>query len=737
MAKKIKPVIATDADAPENLWGKLLSYWLGAAGLLITLAFFVHTRDSAQIKIFLMRAAAAGAAGLLLCGLYCRAAKIFTLDNFRKLLPFAALFIYVLLSYFCLPHFLGRWNNFIYFLCCAAVFAAAAFGCGPRGLQCIISFVIAAAGAAFGYGLLQIINNYLIAGADPLFWTDFFGKRIFSTSSNPNFFADFCLFALVMITARFLQTRDKKLLILLALGLINIFFTESKGAWLALGACAAVFAPLYLGRFGDFYARHKTRAAALALAALLAVGGLSLYYGLKRARSFDFRVYTWRAALEMFAEKPAFGRGAGSFFIEYARFKKPQIFYIENRHDMQTAHAENYYLETLCTLGAAGFALFAWAAFALARGVYKKLRKYDFRAADARQKRRAFLLLAYTMALSSIYIHNFVDISLYLPSTGYFAALFAGAVFNLTCGPSANDAEDSALPPRAPRRVSLLFRVCAFAACAGFAVSAALILKSFAGMTDGLGAARPLMFFLCWLFALATAAGGIFIFAAAVLKSGRVIPCIILCAACALVYFAWGCMKAGHYAAVAGTLAASGDFGGAAIYYGRAIKEDRFNNSLYQSRALMFARRLDMTRANKPSDGDGPEQILNDYERAERDFAAARKLNPQEPLLYYNLGTLELETAQKNGRQELLTAARENFLAALALDPVFENIYFQLANVELARDNPRAARAWLQKYIDGPAGVQEEYLQRHRANAEAAQHLKRIAAISGPLHGPS
>ncbi|MDR1124196.1 MAG: O-antigen ligase family protein [Elusimicrobiota bacterium] len=733
MAKKNKPALSAPAGAPEDLWGRLLSYWLGAAGLLITLAFFVHTQDSAQIKIFLLRAAAAGAAGLLACGFCCRGAKIPAGWNWKPLLPFAALFIYILLSYFCMPHFAGRWENFIYFLCCAAVFAAAAFGCGPRGLGRIISFIITAAAIAFGYGILQIINNYIIAGADPLFWTDFFGRRIFSTFSNPNFFADFCLFALVIITARFLQTRDKKLLPIIAAGLINIFFTESKGAWLALGVSAAVFVPVYLSRFGGFYARHKTRAAALALAALLLAGGLSVYYGLKRARSFDFRVYTWRSALEMFARKPVFGYGAGSFFIEYARFKKPQIFYIENRHDMQTQHAENYYLETLCTLGAAGFALFAWAAFALARGVYKKLKEYDFRSAGARQKQRAFLLLAYALALASIYIHNFVDVSLYLPSTGYFAALFAGAVFNLTCGPCAEDVEAAAdQPARAAGGRGALFYICACAACIVFAAAAALILVSFAGMTEGLGAARPLMFLLCWVFALAAAGGGVALFAAAIFKCGRVLPCIILCAACGLIYAGWGCMKSGNYTAIAGTFAAADDFGGAAVYYGRAIKADRFNSSLWAFRALMFSQRLDMTRVNNPADGDGPGLVLNDYERAERDFAAARALNPQELLLYYNWGALQLETAKKTAQPALLAAAHENFLAALALDPVFENIYFQLANVELARGNPRGAYDWLQKYIQGPDGVEEEeYLQRHRANADAARHLKSIAAAAG------
>ena len=659
------PAARDNADFISNI----ITNWLGALGVLIALSFFLHTQDSAQIKITLFYAGACGVFALWLSGLFAARADIFTKNNLKKLLPFLVYFVYILLSYFLAPRFLGRGGSFVYFLSFSAVFAVAAFTCGAAQMRKIFSFIIAACWLIFGYGILQIINIYLLPGADPLFWSDFFGKRIFSTFSNPNFYANFCLFAIIIITARFLQTRSKKLLALLALGLVNIFFTESKGAWLALGVSGALFAAVYFNYFTAVFKKNKFAVTAVLSAALLLAIALTAFYGAKRMRSVSFRLHTWAAAAQMVKEKPLFGHGAGSFFIEYPAFKKPEIFKIEQIHNAQTTHAENHYLELLATLGFAGFALFAWCAFYLCAGVYRKLKSAP-----------SYELLAAAGALGAIYIHNFVDISLYLPSTGYFAALLAGGVFNLAYGPL-----DKEQAP-ASGKGGAVFYILAAIAVVLFAAIAVFMLGSFAEITRGGFGARPLNALINWIFFIFTIAAVCFIFASVIFKYKKIMPVIILCAASVLMYIAWFGVKAGNYVSIAGALAERGDINNAIAYYARAIKYDRFESSFYQFRAIMFTQRMDMSRAG----------LYNDYDRAQMDYEMTESLNPGEPLLYYNWGTAQFTAALKSNPQaaaRLYEAALVNLKKAQKLDPVYQNIQLQIAGVEAAMAAPQAARA--------------------------------------------
>jgi len=706
-----------------------LTNWLGAAGFLVAISFFLQTHDSAQIKTVLLRCAAVGALALWVCLLYIKRQNIFTKENLLKLLPFVLYFVYVILSYIFKPYSLGRTDNLLNFLSAAAIFTVASFSCDAAALRRIARFIIAACWAAFAYGILQIINNYLLPGADPLFWTNFFGRRIFGTSANPNFFADFCLFALILIAALYAHTRKKSLLALAAMGLINIFFTESKGAWLALGVSAVLFALAYLKYFAAA-GGHKFRIVAVAAALLLLTAIAAGVYGVKRVQSVNFRVSTWGSVLEMARENPLTGVGAGSFFIHYAKYKKPDIFYMEGRHNAQTHHAENLYVEQLAELGLVGFLLFLFAAFYLLKGAARGLKNHE--------GEDKFLLLGFGGALAAIYIHNFVDISLYLPSTIFFSALFMGGVFNLSYKPQARPAGPQALPAAQtapPGKTNILFYPAAIALCIFMAVIAGLVFKDFAFMTAPVFGPRPLLFIIYWVFLCAAIAGVFYIFCGVVFKYKKTFCCFILAGASAVIYCAWGGLIAGHYVSVAGALAERGDLNSALVYYTKAVKYEPFNSSLRQFRAMLFTARFDSAKTNKPQEGDAPARLYNDYDRAMENFSAVQKLNPNEPLYYYHLGSLQLAAARKAqdaARQELYQAARQSFLKAMEFDPVLDNIYFQLANIELDNKNPRAAYDWLLKYRQGPPGIKEEaWLKQHQNNEKANMHIESLGATLG------
>ena len=57
--------------------------------------------------------------------------------------------------------------------------------------------------------------------------------------------------------------------------------------------------------------------------------------------------------------------------------------------------------------------------------------------------------------------------------------------------------------------------------------------------------------------------------------------------------------------------------------------------------------------------------------------------------------------------------------------------YMSLANIELLRQNPAGAMAWLEKYLKGPAGVtNKEYLDFNKNNPAV---LDAVKVVEGQL----
>jgi O-antigen ligase len=111
--------------------------------------------------------------------------------------------------------------------------------------------------------------------------------------------------------------------------------------------------------------------------------------------------------LRMFAKKPVFGWGLGSFPVVYPHFR---TFYT----DKFTNHAHNDYLQFLVETGLLGFATALWFIFALYRAALKKIEGWqsDLNGATA---------LAALIACTGILVHSFFDSNLQVPAN---AALF-------------------------------------------------------------------------------------------------------------------------------------------------------------------------------------------------------------------------------------------------------------------------------------------------------------------------
>ncbi len=721
-------------SSAEGFFDRAMLYAAQALSFFIPISFFLQTYDTVQVKTTLYFMGALSILCLWLLKLINNPVKLAAKHNVVVLLPFILYFAYVCFSFIFHPYHLGRFEAFARFALGGVLFLIIWFEFDENKLNRLVSSIIWACWAVYGYGIVQILNNLFFKGLDPFFWTDFFGSRVFSTIANPNFFAGFCLFTLMIIAARFLQTKQKSLLLLGAIGLVNIFFTESKGAWLALAASAFVWILLALNFFAPVYKKHRLKlnaaAVILVFAAVAAVG----YFGAKRMQSFDFRIFTWRAAVDMVKDAPVLGTGAGSFNIIYPAYKRPEIFYMENIHNAATMHAENFFLEQWAELGIIGFGLWLFAAAFWLKCAWQRFKGFDYAKASKQERATMFLAAGFFMAALSIYIHNFVDVGIYFVSTSFFLFIFLGAllrlseppVYELAANPAQSDTPLAQLILKGAKIISVTAAVWL----------AAMLLNDFFFVTTGVAKKSFLMGCAYWLVFLAVIGGGAYIFIKGALEIKKPVSCIIITAFMIIIYKCFAPFVGDYYYSLAGYFAEQNNTK-TPVYYQNVIDNNPFVVEPHQFKGMFYISRLDMSRSYKPEEGDSDFLPRNDFERGLASFEDAAKISPNNALLAYHVGALYNAAAvyyMQNGDGQKAMAffrqAEYNFNKALLTDPVFDSTYYNLANIAMKRNDYQGAAYWLRKYIAGPEGVTNpDYLARHHNDQKALGHLRQIEEL--------
>ena len=298
-----------------------------------------------------------------------------------------------------------------------------------------MNWLLAATFLATVYGVIQYLDFWYFPrppepGLDPFIWRGAFGERVFSTFGNPNFFGDFLVVMSPIVLALYIRKRKFNLLALWLLIAFNVIQTKSKGAWLGFGAGLLIFTFLYLGFFLNTQ-KTKVRRILIILAActILAVGG-GIYQNLKqRTDSASFRIFTWVSTWEMINTHPWIGTGLGSFYVTYPAWRRPQIFFIEARHNTETDHPENEYLEVWFDEGYIGIGLFLWIAALFTLAGLRNLKTFsEIKTESSKRDMRAYYQLGLLTAITSQLVHNLVCVSLRFVSSGVFLWLLVGLV---------------------------------------------------------------------------------------------------------------------------------------------------------------------------------------------------------------------------------------------------------------------------------------------------------------------
>ncbi len=744
MGKKHKltpPTNTQPADGCAAFIRKALPQITGWLILLVSVCFFTGTYDSAHVKLTLMQI---GVPTLLVLWAALKITERKNPFTRRNVLFLAPLFIYLgwqTLSFVCFPYKLEAAEEFLRLLMYGGVSTLIACEFSLQDIRTLTKFIVATAWICLGYGLFQIANIWL-PGVDLLPWHGFFGNRVFSTHANPNFFGAFIVFSSAIIGAQFVQTRKKSLLVLLAIGLIDLAFTESKGAWLAYGGMLVFAAFTYTNCMANVK-KHLLKINLTALAVLLLAGAAAGVYSAKRFQSVSFRTYTWLSAFEMVKDSPLLGTGPGSFKLVYPAYRRPQIFYIENAHNNETQHAENELLEQLATGGIVGLALGLWLLAVLFVGTFKHLR------VRPPEDPTRWLLLGYSAALAGLLMHSFVDISLHFASSGLLAAVFVGVLLALLI--SAPLAEvPTQTTAKYPRLLGLV-RIgvtLVLVAAAGYALREFyFIWRNMAVQTWGEG----ILLGVAWLLWIGCTGALLYIYGKVLFKTTRVCVALLLllCVACNVFFVR--IFTANHYYSLGVALVQRGYADASLGAFNDAIGRNPFSAEYRHYRANVFATTLNLTKHFSSLRGD-TDKARTDFDRAVDDFQYTLAHNPNHARLhqdigqlYYSLGMRQLNAAQNEPTQTFLyqQLAHENFtlahkalLKALALDPVNPDTYLMLSNMAVLRHDVDEAQHWLDVYYQGPDGVTEkEFLQQHRNNPQLQhmqQHVNRLRATLQP-----
>lgn len=402
-----------------RLASRLLSFGLPLLYLLTSISFYLHTYDSAQVKITIVQMV-----GTVLVGFWCLQLACEREVPFKTYWPVALPLIASLISGTLswthaayrgpsLDEFLRR-VFYIHF----ALIALKEINTLER-LRRLVKILLIATAISTIYGLIQFIDASFFVGGpgiDPFVWRLAFSKRVFSTFGNPNFFGNFLVIVTPITLALLLRRNSDKpgsvlfyaLSSIIVSGLLwhldrvliplhleswesmvftivlggfcfwaamrfsflgVLFFlitltnvvTESKGAWIGYTGSFIAFMGLVLLFFAQFRSEHVKRAIQYAALGTLIVCSLTVgVYSRARSDSLRFRICTWVSTWEMAQMHPIWGNGVGSFRVIYPAFRRPQIFHIEAKHNTETDHAENEYWEVLQDEGIIGFGIFIW-----------------------------------------------------------------------------------------------------------------------------------------------------------------------------------------------------------------------------------------------------------------------------------------------------------------------------------------------------------------------------------------
>ncbi len=432
------------------LFDNIIKYSISILYLLIAVMFYLRTYDSCQIKITLTQI---GGSVIILFWLLKfledpKDTTKFYLYNWQILLPFVLFLLSGIQSHFLISPLkkasgMELYRRVIYMLTAIVVIREIN---SLEKFNRILRWLFLALFISTFYGIIQYIDGKFFLpnpepGIDPFIWRQAFGSRIFSTFGNPNFYGDFLVAMGPVVLAMFVYKKNPFYLILWLMTSFNAFFTYSKGTWIGFAAGFVYFCFFYVIFFSHTKVQNIKKYVFIGIILTILITGVGVYkQWTSNTSSAKFRIYTWLSCWEMINTSPILGRGIGTFYVTYPAYRRPQIFYIEGKHNTESDHPENEYLEVWYDEGIIGFGIFLWLIITLIITAVKTLKVFSTPTVivdkKGRQKQisediRAYYMLGLLSGWMGSLTHNWVCVSMRFVSSGSVVWLLAGLVSSL------------------------------------------------------------------------------------------------------------------------------------------------------------------------------------------------------------------------------------------------------------------------------------------------------------------
>lgn len=735
---------------------RVIVWWLPILYFLISSLFYLRTYDSAQVKITVMQMGGLAVLTLWLCRLVEAGGRALTKDDLVTLSPFLAFLLVGILSFLHAPYHMASVDFFLRHFFYMTVALVVIYELDQQGTDRMTGLLTWTGWVAIGYGFWQVIDTKFFPmgpgkGIDPFIWRGAFGERVFSTYGNPNFFADFLVIIFPILLTQYFKKPRFSLIVLMAMLLVDLIETGTKGAWVGFAIVLAIFGVIAMVYFNKLIERYKKLILGVLAAGVLGFVG---YVGKdleSRVVSVNFRLFTWEATWEMIRTQPFIGTGIGSFPPVYPAFRRPPIFHIEGKHNTETDHSEDEYLEELFDNGILGFGVFLWLILSTLVIGFRSLRELTLQAdKDGRPPGRAYDLIGYIVAFMGMLGHNFFDVSMRFVSSGVYLGLLSGMVVNLARGralyelhgmrelapkPAGGPGPRNA-PAAAPERGAwetlseFLIWPARIAAWLGllwtiFARDWTYLQKLVPAGNFQLGGiigdfqvlqgpsehlqlgGEVLQWYLAWAVLLGCVLVLGYLFARLVLLSENpVVPLVVLVSLQPLWLF-WGYFKADIHHNIAIFFSKERNWDQALHHYHivHELNPD-FVMSLYFE-GNVYNDRFNMDKQYNPNWGDKDGVARDDYERALDAYNEVRRLSPNYVQMHHQVGALHMkraEWAMQHGHpdeaQFYLDRAMNRFRLYQAIDPVFPPNYFRMGQIYMIRKDYAAAAKVYQDYID-------------------------------------
>lgn len=449
---------------------------------VLAIAFYLQTYDSCQIKITLAYMGSTLFVSLWMIKFFEQNKPLSLVRDYNTLLlPVVLFLVSGIVSYSVSPFKSTSLEEILKRILFISMFfvVASEFGKKER-VESLLRWIMVGALVSSLYGLIQYFQ------LDPFLWKNAFGKRIFSTFGNPNFFAAYLVWVAPILLAYFLLTRSWVYLFTFVISAFCVIHTQSKASWIGLTMGVVVFALLSIRFLSHAKKQHIKRLMIVGTILTVVASGFGVYVlSKKRIDSLRFRVFTWEATWKMIRQ-PMFvsplqsqtiGTGIGTFKIVYPAYRMPQIFHIEGKHNTETDHPEDEFIEIWYDEGIIGISIFLWLlatlywfGFSKARHLSLSLQRVATKSMNAQQHSQYALqhyLVGVMAGLAGLLTHNFMCVNMRFVSSGFFLwILFAlliaivRAMQEISDGKIDGAAMGDSKPTHIPRWLKRVFEVC-------------------------------------------------------------------------------------------------------------------------------------------------------------------------------------------------------------------------------------------------------------------------------------